>query len=202
MDHGSRGLRAPRAVHSLRGVELALVLSCALLPACASRATGAPATPLAGGGVEIRDVRGGGGSLDITSEASVRDTVLSAGRAPIWAALPSVFETLGIETSTVDPGSLVIGNRGTRSTRVEGRRMSGYLDCGSGFGGAYADRYQITLYLMVQLASRADGGTLVRTILDASARPRDVSGNAVHCRSKGTLERRVVELITENLSGD
>jgi hypothetical protein len=38
--------------------------------------------------------------------------------------------------------------------------------------------------------------------MDAYARPRDVSGNDIHCVSKGTLERRIVELITEGLDGE
>ena len=38
---------------------------------------------------------------------------------------------------------------------------------------------------------------IVTTSLDAYARPRDVAGNAVHCVSRGALERRLAELITE-----
>ena len=146
---------------------------------------------------------GGRGTLDLSTEASVRDSILPASRASVWSALPSVFETLEMDTPTVDAASLMIGNARFRPRRrIGGERPSRYFDCGSGPGGDYADRYQVTLYLMVQLRSAPGGGTMVRTTLDASARPRDVAGGSVHCGSKGSLERRIVELILENLVRD
>jgi hypothetical protein len=79
--------------------------------------------------------------------------------------------------------------------------MSTYFDCGTGLGGPNADRYEVTIYMMVQLLGPLAQGTMVRTVVDAFAKPRDVSGNAVHCVSKGVLERRVVELMTETVGG-
>lgn len=146
---------------------------------------------------------GGRGAVDLSTDASVRDSILPASRASVWAALPSVFETLEMDTPTVDAASLMIGNPRYRPRRrIGGERLSRHLDCGSGPGGDYADRYQVTIYLMVQLGSPPGGGTMVRTTLDASARPRDVAGSAVHCGSRGSLERRIVELILENLGRD
>lgn len=200
MDYGTRGLRAPWLLHSVPGPGLALVLFCALSTACASGGAGTSPT----GSRRTDDVsvaRGPLGSFEITTEASVQDRVISAARITVWAVLPSVFETLGIE-ATVDPRTFVIGNSGYRARRIEGKRLSTYLECGRGLA-RNADRYQVTLQLMVQLDDAPDGGTLVRTLLDAYARSTDVSGRtAIHCTSRGTLERRIIELIAEELADD
>jgi hypothetical protein len=203
MDQRLEGPRTRGPVRSSRCTELVLVLACTLLTACASGGSGASTTSSVGGGVEVRNMVGGRGTLDLSTEASVRDSILPASRASVWSALPSVFETLEMDTPTVDAASLMIGNARFRPRRrIGGERPSRYFDCGSGPGGDYADRYQVTLYLMVQLRSAPGGGTMVRTTLDASARPRDVAGGSVHCGSKGSLERRIVELILENLVRD
>ncbi|MDH3206971.1 MAG: hypothetical protein OEO79_10180 [Gemmatimonadota bacterium] len=181
-----------------------LVGLCALSSACASGAppSAGPAAPAIApanrgfdGGTQVR-----GGFTNVVS--SVRDSVVDAPRARVWAALPSVFETLGIETPTVDPASFTMGDPGSRVARIGGStRLSTYLDCGIGILGPNADRYEVTLQLMVQLANNPAGGTLVRTTLDAYARPRDTSGDALQCASQRTLERQIVDLIDIELSG-
>lgn len=184
----------------------ALVLLCALCSACASGGGGAApsgATPEIvvprssgfDGGTQVS-----GGFTNVAS--SIRDSVVAQPRAAVWAVMPAVFETLGIETPTVDPRSYVIGEPGSRVARIAGStRLSTYLDCGIGVLGPNADRYEVTLQLMVQLAGYPAGGTLVRTTLDAYARPRDSSGEPIHCASQRTLERRIVDLIGVELTG-
>ena len=44
-------------------------------------------------------------------------------------------------------------------------------------------------------------GTIVSTTVDGTAKPRDVRGDTVACSSKGQIERRVAELVTELLGG-
>lgn len=46
-----------------------------------------------------------------------------------------------------------------------------------------------------------DGGTVVRTTLDAHAEPRDVADAPLHCASQRTLEGRIMELIQAELDG-
>ena len=80
--------------------------------------------------------------------------------------------------------------------------MSTYLECGRGVGRANADQCVVTLQLMVQLEAAPDEGTTVRTLMEAYARAGSVSGNSIPCGSRGTLERRVIELIAEELADD
>ena len=187
-----------RLHHSVLGPGLAIGFFCAFSTACTSGGTRSAAV---GSRTERISVSGRDYStepLEITTEASVLDSMVAAAPAAVWSALPTVFELLRIETSTVDAGSLVIGNPRFIGGRIEGKALSTYVDCGNTYGGPTADRYQVTLYLMVGLSGPfPGGGTMVRTVMDASARPRDVMGNSLHCVSKGTLERRIVELVTE-----
>jgi hypothetical protein len=58
----------------------------------------------------------------------------------------------------------------------------------------------VTLAVMVQLVTAADGRTVVRTTLDAYARDPSTSSASVHCITWGSLERRIGELVIERLA--
>jgi hypothetical protein len=113
--------------------------------------------------------------------------------------MPGVFERLQIETNYVDPGRGTIGNGNFRPRRLGGRSLSTFLDCGSGLTGPYADAYAVRMSLLVQLGPAQDGGTVVRTAIDAYAEDRAVSARPIHCSSRGTLERQIVTMISEML---
>jgi hypothetical protein len=139
-------------------------------------------------------------TIDFRNESSVGQRAVSASVAQAWEVLPGVLAQLEIEANEVDSGEAVMGHTGYRARRIEGQRMSRYLDCGRSFGREYADAYAVTLSVMVQLVPMADGGTNVRTFLDAYARDQATSGTSVHCITKGSLERRVGELVAERLA--
>jgi hypothetical protein len=127
----------------------------------------------------------------------VRDTVVGLERGRVWAVLPSVFESLGVDAQMIDPTSFVIGTQGLRTSRVEGALLSEYLDCGGGVAGPNAESYDVTLSLFVQLEAEQADSTRVRTVVDALARSRYNLGQELQCSSFGTLERRVVALVDE-----
>jgi hypothetical protein len=137
---------------------------------------------------------GGGWQVDYTDEGSIATAQVPTAPAATWDALVAAFQTIGIEATTSDRAGLRMGNQEFRSSRIDGRYLSAYLDCGSGAGGLNADRYQVTMAFMVQLGSEGTG-TTVTTFLDALAEPRDVSGTVVPCRSRGALEARLFELL-------
>ncbi len=107
---------------------------------------------------------------------------------------------LEIAVTRVDSAESVMGNPGYRARRIEGERLSRFLDCGRSFGREYADQYSVTLAVLVQLVPSADGGTVVRTFLDAYARDPATSGSNVHCITRGSLERRVGDMLAERLA--
>lgn len=171
-----------------------------LAGACASSSGDAESVAAAGRRVETLNVGSNqGGALsavEIETGSSVVDRVVPTRPQDAWAALPQAFLTLEIEASTVDRPSLSMGNERFVASRIEGRSLSSYIDCGTTFGRARADQFRVTMQVLVQLAPAPGGGTRVRTMLDAYAEPRDVAGNSYHCTSTGALERRVAELLT------
>jgi hypothetical protein len=151
--------------------------------------------------VSIGNSQGGALSqVEIETGASVRDSVIAVSPQAAWSELGGVFETLELETPTVDRRSFSMGNERFVARRIEGRSLSNYLDCGTSFGRARADQYRITMQILVRLLRDPSGGTRVRTMLDAYAQPQDVAGNSYHCTSKGTLERRIAELLAQSAS--
>ena len=126
---------------------LLLALSCALTNGCASGGASISQMGRPTERVSVTDASGFTESFELTPSVSARNSVVPARPTEVWLVLPSVFEMLQIETSVVDPGSLVIGNPRSRPRRIERKRLSTYLDCGSGLIGPRADSYQVTLQM-------------------------------------------------------
>lgn len=179
----------------------ALLLASLLSSACATTQGGAEQAASQGRRVETVSVGSSqGGALsavEVETGAAIVDSVVAVSPVAAWAALPAVFETLGVEATTVDTRARAMGNERFTASRLEGRSLSDYIDCGTSFGRARADQYQVTMQILVQVGRDPSGGTRLRTLLDAYAQPRDVSGNAYHCASTGRLERRVADLIAQ-----
>jgi len=178
---------------------LALVVIPLCLSACASRSSSGPA--VVQGLILPTTTAFDGGLRPATNQASsVRDTTIVGERGPIWGVLPSVFESLSIDAEMMDPTALVIGTERLRTSRVDGSRLSEFLDCGGGVAAPNADSYDVSLSLFVQLEEgEGAGSTLVRTVLDAVAQSRYNQSDQIQCASFGTLERRVVGLIDQRL---
>lgn len=181
-------------------LRLALSLLTSGLAGCAARspALSPSATPdlttvIVTGSRNLRE------PVNLRNQATVGQRAVTASLSEVWAVLPAVFAQLGIETTRIDSSEGIIGNPAYRARRIEGQRMSEYLDCGRSFGSNYADQYAVTLGILVQLASSPDGRTLVRTVVDAYARDPSQNGNAVHCITWGSLERRIGDLVAERL---
>jgi hypothetical protein len=181
-----------------RSTTLVLMVILICVSGCASRSSSGPA--VVQGLVLPTTTTYDGGLRPVANQASsVRDTVILGERGRIWGVLPSVFASLSIDAEMMDPTTLVIGTERLRTSRVDGRRLSEFLDCGGGVAGPNADSYDVTLSLFVQLEGEGSGSTLVRTVLDASAQSRYNNSDQIQCASFGTLERRVVGLIDQQL---
>lgn len=138
----------------------------------------------------------GGGNIKMHNEPGVGSRLLDAPIDSVWVALPQVYDLLGIPDAAADLGQMTFGNLGYRARRIEGQRLSTYVDCGMGVTAVpTADQYQVTLSVLTRLTPADDGGTLLTTAVEATAKPRAVSSNPVYCQSKGTLEMRVAQLV-------
>jgi hypothetical protein len=181
-----------------RRVTIASLSFLVFATGCASGRTGE--TVSEGSGLATTSLGGTSGltaDIEVRNEASVSEGHVSPRVREVWAMMPEVFERLEVEIDMADPRKASVGNSGFRAGRIEGRQLSRYLDCGSGLTGAYADVYEVTASILVQLFAAPEGGTVVRSVFDAYARDRNVRGSAIHCQSRGELERRIWALVEE-----
>lgn len=181
-----------------------VLLALAATGACAS--SGSDATPAASETVKpvrISGARGGIGSTEIRNEPRVVARTVPAPLDSVWRVLPRVYAILGIPQAGTDPEQKVFGNPEFRPRRIEGQRLSWYVDCGTGVTAVpKADEYEITMSVLTRLSPGEAGGTVLAMTVEATGKPRAVSGNPVYCQSKGTLEARVAELVLRVLRGE
>lgn len=172
------------------------VAACAVLVACAP--TGGPTRSIPG----VATVAGAAGPRrdEILREAPGIEGVFANEIPEVWSVLPDVFADLGIQPTLIDVATRQMGNNGFGGSTIEGRRLSNFLDCGRGPWGRSADSFEVQIQMLVDLRPAPGGGTVARTTIDAFAEPRSVSATGVRCRSLGTLEQRVAELIDARLS--
>jgi hypothetical protein len=140
--------------------------------------------------------------MTIFNEPGVAARTVGVPWRLVWGALEDAYTEMEVEVTYADPTTRHMGNNGYRVRRIEGQRISTYLDCGMGLTGPNADNYDVTLSIMTRLDPVAGDSTRIETTVDGSAKARATSGNSVHCRSKGELELRVAAHIQTMLLGE
>ncbi len=176
---------------------LAVTLSAVVVSACASSS---PATTSLEPQRVTRVTRGDQ-TVEIFAGRGGIERLVAAPVESVWLVLPVVYDRLEIPVGVSDPGQRTFGNLGYRAHQIGGERLSLYLNCGRGMGGPYADQHSVTLAVLTRL-TEAEGGTMVVTTVDGSARPRAVSGVPGACATKSRLELRLAQLIVEVLEGE
>jgi hypothetical protein len=116
-----------------------------------------------------------------------------------WGALPLVYDSLRVPIALVDTVNMRLGSGSFHPSRIGGKRLSRYLDCGRGMTGANADIYRVTVSLVTWVSAQSGGRTQIHTAIQANAKARDVNSYPVNCSSKGILEREIAELTAEVL---
>lgn len=138
----------------------------------------------------------GSGRVEIHNALSMVGRNVPAPMDSVWKVLPRVYEILGITEAAGDENGTTFGMIDFRPKRIEGKRLSTYIDCGMGATAVpKADTYEITMSLLTRLSATDDGHTRVETTVEASGKPRAVTGNPIYCQSNGVLESRVADLV-------
>ena len=114
----------------------------------------------------------------------------------LWRVLPTAYDRLELEVNQGDARNRVLGFEEVRVRRVEGTRLSAYLDCGRSLAGPNADTQEVTMKMLTQIVPTAIGSE-VRVQITATAQNRAHDGAEVPCRSNGRLESRMVEILEE-----
>ncbi len=173
-------------------------MMCSILAATACASSNPPA---ASGPAPVETVRlvDGGGMLTMTTTPSggSMDAAVPMALDQVWRRLPVVFDSLGIPIGMVDPTAHTIGNPSYRLRRRVGTvALSKYINCGSAQGMSSADTYEISLSVVTQARSTGAASTTLSTTVAASGHPITQSGDDVRCTSTGTLERKILEMVT------
>lgn len=182
-------MNATRAIPS---GALALALACA--PAATSNRT-SPTTE--------RLVRTAG-SYETLIETNRREVVfvdsVALHPARAWAELPAVFSEMELPVSAADAARLELATVAHQPRRIEGGRLSDYLDCGRNpTGGAYADSYLVRLWVSARVVPDGERSK-VETAVRATAQPRGLASDPLPCVSRGVIERRMVERLRDRVA--
>jgi len=135
----------------------------------------------------------------MTRRLDVVTVEFQATPAQVWSALMTAHLTLGIPVVKEDRASgtavYVHRNKGM----LDGKRLSTYVDCGSTVTGSRADAYAVTITVSEALSAPRAGTTALSTGLNVWAKNPNESTASVPCSSTNALEKRIVELVVENL---
>jgi len=186
--------------------QLVPVLSALLfVPACASSgATGAP-TPIATRGedtatpVQLR--RGVEGTQTVVQKGAPLGGIVDGSVQRAWAALQAAYDDVGLTVTTRVPANGMLASVEQRLVRLNGRRASFYVDCGSDLSGPVADDAQVLLTVTSAVQAGADGTTIVGTRVDAEARPRGRVEGVRDCTSTKRLETLILQKVREGVKG-
>lgn len=137
--------------------------------------------------------------VELYNEAGVGVRTLDVAAETVWSVVGGVYAQMEIPVEESDPRVMQLGTPGYAARRIEGDRMNAFVDCGSNLAGPMANQYDITLAVVTKLTSKGPESTEILTMVDAYGRPRAVSGNPIHCQSRGVLEQRVAQRIAEAL---
>lgn len=149
--------------------------------------------------IRIEDRSGTLVQARLSSDDRTRRAELPVDLDVAWSRLPGVLQAIGLSVDAIDPTERRIGHSGETLSRLDGKRLSNFLNCGVGTTAQpYANFYRVVLSYEVRLAAREVGSAARAEMrVQATATPRDVSGNSLTCTSKGTLERLVFERIVD-----
>lgn len=196
------------------GVTAVVVTLAAMLAGCASTNEADPEADgrvLAGGvrgevlgGTEYGAGMRGAGEVTTRERPDVRTEQfgLTGTMAGAWTALEETVAELELPVGLADEARGLLRIDG-RLPRVDGARMSRWVDCGSTVRGETADRAYINVSVVLQLSE--DPSEAGRTRLDTEffgiAQPRDNQSARVTCRSTGRLETLLAEETQARITG-
>src|SRR5690606_34522186 len=106
--------------------------------------------------------------VQLTRDAAITSHAIDAGADPTWAALPGVFEQLGIDVTGVQSNARLLTST-ARVRRIGGRNMATYFDCPGSYSNI-ASSGDVYLSLRGQVLPAGNELSTVRYELNAVAR--------------------------------
>lgn len=173
------------------------------LAACASTAstgagpiTTAAALPVGAQGGSTRGV-----GLEITTRNDGTRLVLAAEPSAVFDALEATYAALQIPLSRREPAALTLGNDGLKMRRQLGKlQLRKLFDCGGTPGMPNSETYTITASIVSSIAADPSRGSVITTVIDASAENPNYPGSGVRCSSSGSLEDAISKELRTRLN--
>jgi hypothetical protein len=143
--------------------------------------------------------------IPLTSSDVEKGETIPFPAVRVWPELPEVYRILGLPVDATDSSVRRIGTNGFTPRRIANEPVSRFLDCGRGLtaeNNADTYRVEMTVETRVTDAPSADPAyAAIKSLITATASPLATKGNTVSCQSKGSLERRIVEVLMQRLGG-
>lgn len=169
------------------------ILALVVVAACGTKSNAGPTVTRP---ESVRIVGGTGGTTSIATVQTDAPNVatLKLPVADVWAALPTIFESMAVPIEHLDHQSRIIGNQSFRVRRKLGAvPLSRYIDCGTTQGGPSAETYEVHLTVLAQATGTEDPAfSRITTTVQALARPINFTGDLIRCSTTGALESRLV----------
>ncbi|HZG44565.1 MAG TPA: hypothetical protein VEY93_16555 [Longimicrobium sp.] len=130
---------------------------------------------------------------NVTSRVQASDNLVTLSLANAWAALPGAYAAVGLTGGAIVNEAEHMFGMGpvVLPRRLGNTPLSRFVDCGSTQFIPNADSYAVRLQVNTQLMSEGTAATRVLTVVEGTARSREMSGNPVTCTTTGELERRI-----------
>ena len=126
---------------------------------------------------------------------------MPVAQGPVFEALEAAFSALQIPLSRREPDRFRLGTDGLKMRRklgaLELRRL---FDCGGTSGMPNSETYTITASIISAVTASGDGGSVVTTVIDASAENPSYPGSGVRCSSSGSLEDAIAKELRTRLN--
>lgn len=145
----------------------------------------------------------GGWDVRVDNSMAVSADRVEAPVDRVWAVLPAVYQSAGIEVASVDPETHTLGNLRVRLPRQMGdERLGHYLDCGTThMGTPVSEAYRVEADIRTTVVP-VEGGSELRTGIAAFAKnPTGTSEGTYTCSSTGRLEALIAETVRGMLAG-
>jgi hypothetical protein len=172
--------------------------ACATSSTPGGASTAVAASPIGGTGGASRGV-----GIEITARNEGASTSFAgADPAAVYAALEAAYVTLQIPLSRKEDATRTLGNDGLKMRRQLGKiELRRAFDCGGTSGMPDSETYTITAGITSSVTADPARGTVVTTMIDASAENPNYPGSGVRCSSAGTIEEAIAKEIRKTLSG-
>lgn len=189
-----------RVANKVTPLAAAAGIAALLSTGCAAATSPAGSAP--GPSVNVADTETGA-IFRLSSDPDFVSVALDAPAAQVWDLLPGVYRKMGIPVEINDPTARKIGTHGYMLSRLDGKRTSDWVRCGTqGAGPSSGGMFRTRLAITTTVREAGEGKATLLTEVGGSASPVEgTSTGPVACASTGGIEQRIRALLLEALAG-